>query len=79
MGSLLPEQMKKWKIAMKNKKKIKQCQYGIANYPGDIYTNVESGTLTLSALRKLWNSLDQSKDVPTRYYDEDGLHKIKND
>lgn len=59
----------------KKQKKVKQCQYGIANYPGDIYTNVETGGLTLSVIDKAIEELMKAPS-PDGYYDASGYHKI---
>jgi len=37
---------------------------------------VKGGILTLAKLRKLYNAVCDSKDVPTHYWDENGKHKI---
>ncbi len=34
------------------------------------------GEITLVALRRAWNAVTKTKDVPTHYWDERGEHKI---
>lgn len=46
------------------------------------YTNdtniVPSGSLTLSALNKAFEDIQNSKDTPTYYLHENGLHPLPN-
>lgn len=42
-----------------------------------VKTKPTSGTTSLEAIRKLYNSIKNSKIDPTLYYDENGRHEIK--
>ena len=60
---------------MRKKKTLYQTLGGEMRKSYPKKTN-KGGTLTSAKLAELYNSIEKSKDIPTHYWDSDGIHKI---